>query len=58
VVDDGIEAGAFTIDDPGIGVDAILALTNTLAKLLSAQGRPRDDVIAVVQRLARAIVTS
>jgi AcrR family transcriptional regulator len=58
VVDEGVAAGAFTIAEPGVGVDAILALTNWLAKSLSAEGRSKDEVIAIVQRLSRAIVTS
>jgi AcrR family transcriptional regulator len=58
VVDEGVASGAFTIDEPGVGVDAILALTNWLAKSLSADGRPKAEVIDIVQRLSRAIVTS
>jgi AcrR family transcriptional regulator len=58
VVADGVEVGAFTIEEPRVAAKAILALTNYLGKALSAEGRSKDDVIAVVQRLSRAIVTS
>ena len=55
---DGVAAGAFSIAEPMVGSKAILALTNQLAQSLAAEGRPKDDVIAVVQRLARAVATS
>jgi AcrR family transcriptional regulator len=58
VVTEGKAAGAFTIDEPGVGSKAILALANNLGKALSAEGRTKDDVIAIVQRFSRAIVTA
>jgi hypothetical protein len=36
---------------------AILALTNYLGKSLSAEGRSRDEVIATIQQMARALAT-
>lgn len=58
VVTEGKEAGAFSIDEPGVGSKAILALTNNLAKALAAEGRSKDEVIAIVQRFSRAVVTT
>ena len=58
VVEEGVTAGAFTVDEVDVGVEAILALTTWLAKSLSARGRSKDEVIVTVQRLVRAIVTS
>ena len=58
VVSEGVAAGAFTIGEPRVGAEAILALTNYLGKVLSAEGRSKDDVITLIQRLSRAIVTS
>ena len=58
VLVEGNEAGEFSIDEPSVGAKAILALTNNLAKALSAEGRSKDEVIAIVQRFSRAIVTS
>ena len=54
VIVEGNEAGEFTIDEPSVGAKAILALTNNLAKALSAEGRTKDEVIAIVQRFSRA----
>ena len=54
----GVEQGAFTIDDPAITARAILTLTNYLAKSLSAKGRSKDDVIALIQPMARALATA
>jgi AcrR family transcriptional regulator len=58
VIVEGNEAGEFSVDDPSVGSKAILALTNNLAKTLSAERRTKDDVIAIVQRFSRAIVTA
>ena len=58
VIVEGNEAGEFSVDDPSVGSKAILALTNNLAKTLSAERRSKDDVIAIVQRFSRAIVTA
>jgi AcrR family transcriptional regulator len=58
VVAQGKAAGEFSIDEPGVGSKAILALANNLGKALSAEGRPKDDVIAIVQRFSRAVVTA
>jgi AcrR family transcriptional regulator len=58
VIVEGKAAGEFSIDEPSVGAKAILALTNNLAKALAAEGRSKDDVIAIVQRLSRAIVTT
>lgn len=54
----GVEAGAFSIAEPMVGAKAILTLTNHLAQALAADGRTKDDVVAVVQRLARAVATA
>ena len=43
---------------PTVTVRAILTLTNYLAKSLSAEGRTKDDVIAIIQPMARALATS
>ena len=58
VVAEGKAAGEFSIDEPSVGSKAILALANNLGKALSAEGRPKDDVIAIVQRFSRAVVTA
>jgi len=58
VITEGKASGEFTIDEPNVGAKAVLALTNNLGKALAAEGRSKDDVIAVVQRFSRAIVTS
>src|SRR5688572_4905154 len=58
VIVEGNEAGEFSVDDPSVGSKAILALTNNLAKTLSAERRTKVDVIAIVQRFSRAIVTA
>ena len=43
---------------PAVGAKAILALANNLGKALAAEGRSKDDVIDIVQRFSRAIVTT
>ena len=58
VLADGVEQGAFTTDEPAITARAILTLTNYLAKSLSAKGRGKDDVIALIQPMARALATA
>jgi AcrR family transcriptional regulator len=57
VLASGVEQGAFTTDDPAITARAILTLTNYLAKSLSVKGRGKDDVIALIQPMARALAT-
>ncbi len=54
----GVAAGAFTTTEPTVTARAILALTDSLAKSLSAEGRNKDEVIAIVQQMARALATS
>jgi AcrR family transcriptional regulator len=56
VIADGVDAGRFTIAEPLAGAKAVLALANYTAKSLAADGKSTDDVIAVIQRFARAIV--
>ena len=51
----GVEQGVFTTDDPSITARAILTLTNYLAKALSVKGRGKEDVIALIQPMARAL---
>ena len=58
VVAEGKEAGEFTIDEPSVGSKAILALANNLGKALAAEGRSKDEVIGIVQRFSRAVVTA
>ena len=58
VITEGKAAGAFTVAEPDVGAKGVLALTNNLGKTLAAEGRSKDDVIDVVQRFSRAIVTS
>ena len=58
VITEGKAAGEFSIDEPNVGAKAVLALTNNLSKALAAEGRSKDDVIAIVQRFSRAIVTT
>jgi AcrR family transcriptional regulator len=58
VVAEGKAAGEFSVDEPSVGSKAILALANNLGKSLSAEGRTKDDVIVIVQRFSRAIVTA
>jgi AcrR family transcriptional regulator len=58
VLASGVEQGAFTTDDPAITARAILTLTNYLAKSLSVKGRGKDDVIALIQPMARALATA
>jgi AcrR family transcriptional regulator len=53
----GVEQGDFTIEDPSVTARAILTLTNYLAKSLSVKGRSKDDVIAIIQPMARALAT-
>jgi AcrR family transcriptional regulator len=53
----GVAAGAFSTSEPRVTARAILALTDSLAKSLSAEGRPKDEVITVVQQMARALAT-
>jgi AcrR family transcriptional regulator len=53
----GLQKGAFTIKEPSVTARAILALTNYLAKNLSAEGRTKDEVIAIVQEMSRALAT-
>ena len=54
----GRESGEFSVDEPSVGAKAILTLANNLGKALAAEGRTKDDVIAIVQRFSRAIVTT
>jgi AcrR family transcriptional regulator len=58
VIAEGKTAGAFSIEEPRVGSKAVLALTNNLAKTLAAEGRSKDEVIAIVQRFSRAVVTT
>jgi AcrR family transcriptional regulator len=58
VIVEGKEQGDFTIGEPAVGSKAVLALANNLAKALAAEGRSKDDVIAIIQRFSRAIVTT
>src|SRR5215211_2515429 len=58
VLASGVEQGVFTTDDPSITARAILTLTNYLAKSLSVKGRSKDDVIALIQPMARALATA
>jgi hypothetical protein len=58
VIAEGVESGDFSMAEPTVGAKAILTLTNYLAKALAAEGRSKDEVIAIVQRFARAIVTT
>jgi hypothetical protein len=58
VLANGVEQGVFTTDDPAITARAILTLTNYLAKSLSAKGRGKDNVIALIQPMARALATA
>jgi AcrR family transcriptional regulator len=58
VIAEGVDSGDFTTAEPTVGAKAILTLTNYLAKALAAEGRSKDEVIAIVQRFARAIVTT
>jgi AcrR family transcriptional regulator len=53
----GVEQGAFTTPEPNVTARGILALTNYLGKSLSAEGRSRDEVIATIQQMARALAT-
>jgi AcrR family transcriptional regulator len=53
----GVAAGVFTTTEPKVTARAILALTDSLAKSLSAEGRTKDDVIAIVQQMARSLAT-
>jgi AcrR family transcriptional regulator len=53
----GAEKGVFTIEDPTITARAILTLTNYLAKTLSAKGNSKDEVIALIRPMARALAT-
>ncbi len=58
VIAEGKTAGAFSIEEPRVGSKAVLALTNNLAKTLAAEGRSKDEVITIVQRFSRAVVTT
>ena len=58
VLANGVEQGAFTIDDPAMTARAILTLTNYLAKSLAAKGRSKDAVIALIQPMARALASA
>jgi AcrR family transcriptional regulator len=51
----GVEGGEFTTDDPELTARAILTLTNFLAKSLSAKGHTKDEVILMIQPMARAL---
>src|SRR5262245_43017321 len=53
----GVEAGEFTTDDPELTARAILTLTNFLAKALSAKGHTKDEVIVMIQPMARALAS-
>jgi AcrR family transcriptional regulator len=53
----GVAAGAFSTSEPRVTARAILALTDSLAKSLSAEGRSKDEVITIVQQMARALAT-
>jgi len=53
----GIEAGVFTTNDPELTARAILTLTNFLAKALSAKGHTKDEVIVMIQPMARALAS-
>jgi AcrR family transcriptional regulator len=53
----GVAAGAFTTTEPKVTMRAILALTDSLAKSLSAEGRTKDEVITIIQQMARALAT-
>jgi AcrR family transcriptional regulator len=58
VIVEGKTSGDFSIEEPAVGSKAILALANNLGKALAAEGRSKDDVISIVQRFSRAIVTT
>ncbi len=58
VIAEGKTAGAFSIEEPRVGSKAVLALTNNLAKTLAAEGRSKDEVVTIVQRFSRAVVTT
>jgi len=58
VIVEGKSAGGFCVDEPSVGAKAILALANNLGQALSAEGRSKDEVIAIVQRFSRAVVTA
>ncbi len=53
----GVERGAFTTPEPNVTARGILALANYLGKSLSGEGRSRDEVIATIQQMARALAT-
>jgi AcrR family transcriptional regulator len=53
----GVERGAFTTPEPNVTARGILALTNYLGKSLSVEGRSREEVIATIQQMARALAT-
>jgi AcrR family transcriptional regulator len=51
----GIEQDVFTTKDPELTARAILTLGNYLAKSLSAKGHSKDEVIVMIQPMARAL---
>jgi AcrR family transcriptional regulator len=53
----GVDKGAFTTTEPEVTARAILTLANFLAKSLAAEGRTKDEVIALVQAMAQSLAS-